>query len=291
MYTDFCVRTINSRLSKLWNRFAFYVRKMMFSGILKRSFVIMNKMFFCFHKKRKRRSNVLALWSMNRSSSLEKKKTIGSRHNDGLFCSSFYDMSFAIVRIKILFPDRQIRHGGGGRGGEMGVRSGRREMCNPEGGRNFRCISPRAERDGREFSLAWRTIELARLRERRFIVEMEKVKIDSRGYRGCQWKVGGERRHHQLTPRSLLIRRYYFGTSPRSWPRRRWRKKRGDEGKTPIPMRVRVTTGYESHSSAFLKLSESSARFSEMETEKKKKRKRNAPKDHNPFLEGSWSML
>lgn len=42
-------------------------------------------------------------------------------------------------------------------------------------------------------------------------------------YRGCQWKVGDgyEEMISSVNARSLLIRRYYFGTSPRSSLRRK----------------------------------------------------------------------
>lgn len=93
------------------------------------------------------------------------------------------------------------------------------------------------------------------------------------GYRGCRWKVddgyGGT--ISSFNARSLLIRRYYFGTSPRSSPRR---KKKLRER---VNAAARYLCGVETRSdtrglAAFPKLSE----LGRETKEKKKKRKAKA---------------
>jgi len=128
---------------------------------------------------------------------------------------------------------------------------------------NCDCISPKEE-----FTVAWRTIELTTDAYRRNGESQNWLP----GYRGCQWKVGDgyERTISSVNARSLLIRWYYFSTSPRSSPRRKKRLKE----------RVNAPGTYASSShgwkrrglAAFLKLS--GLCFGE----KKKKEKENANK-------------
>lgn len=96
------------------------------------------------------------------------------------------------------------------------------------------------------------------------------------GYRGCRWKVddgyGGT--ISSFNARSLLIRRYYFGTSPRSSPRR---KKKLRER---VNAAARYLCGVETRSdtrglAAFPKLSELGR---ETKEEKKKEKAKARPR-------------
>lgn len=67
------------------------------------------------------------------------------------------------------------------------------------------------------------------------------------GYRGCRWKVddgyGGT--ISSFNARSLLIRWYYFGTSPRTSPGRKKRPRGRVNGDLALPMRSRDSVEYE----------------------------------------------
>lgn len=122
-----------------------------------------------------------------------------------------FAMTFVIARIKILFHDRKTPSQC------VKLHRGMRRFFR-RNRQNCDCICRKEE-----FTIAWRTIELT--------TDAYRWNGESQnwlpGYRGCQWKVsdGYERTISSVNARSLLIRRYYFSTSPRSSLKRKKRMK------------------------------------------------------------------